>query len=140
VAKAKRLGGKAIVRIDAAAVGFLVAVTPPAYSRSETDTTTMEDTIETFLDADPPKIETMKLECHWDPADAGDLAVETIFFETNPDDRDVSIEIEFRTSLRKYAFTGRILKITPKQVKQKDVMAREIEIRPTSILTKSTVV
>ena len=141
MAKKKLLGYKTIVRIDGAAVGFLMNVTPSAYSREAVDVTVIDDLIQQTLDADPPKIEPIKLTCFWDPADTGDDAFETIFFDTDPDAREVPIELEFQASnpKKKLAFNGRIMKITPAQVSQKDKIAREIEIQPTSKPTKTTV-
>ncbi len=139
--KEKLLGYQTIVRINAVAVGFLMNVTPSAYSREAVDVTVIDDVIQQNLDADPPKIEPIKLTCFWDPADSGDDAIETIFFNASISAREVPIELEFRASnpKKKLAFNGRIMKISPAQVTQKDKIAREIEIQPTSKPVKTTV-
>jgi hypothetical protein len=139
MAKKKRLGHKVRVLIDGAVVGFLKSVTPPELSRSETDVTDISSLITEYVDADPPEIGVVKLTIAWDPADTGDDAIDTVFWSTDPDDREVPVVIEYTSALKKDTFNGRILKITPAQIQQKEMMARDLEIRPTSKPTRSAI-
>lgn len=132
MAKVRQLGHNMKLKIDGAYVGNLINFTPPGASRSEVDTTILEDTIEQFLDTDPPKIDNGSATCQWDPSDTGDAAIDTLFHETDPDDREVEWIIEMPRIAKKITFNARILKLGPQQIAQKTVVTRQIDFRPTT--------
>ncbi len=138
--KKKFLGHTTVIKINAATVGFVRSIRPGELSRSETDVTVLDSTIEEFLDADPPNVGTVVIGTLWDPSDAGDDAIDTIFYDADPDDREKDIVIEYTKTGKKDSFKGRILKITPAQVSSKDAMARDIEIRITTKPARAAIV
>lgn len=134
----KRLGHKAIIKLDGTAIGCVRGFTPPEKARDEVDVTCLGDSIQEFLDADPPNAGMLKLDVIHEPGDTNSQLIDTLFDDTDMDDREGAWTIEWHmfTPLVTDTFSGRVLKLTPAEVKQKDVIARTVEIRLTTPITR----
>jgi hypothetical protein len=134
----KKLGHKGVVKLDGTAIGCIRGFTPAEKSRDEVDVTCFGDAIMEYLDADPPDQGVFKLDVVWEPGDTNSQLIDTLFDDTDPDDREGAFSIEWAMfdPLVTDSFSGRILKITPAEVKQKELIARSIELRLTTAITR----
>lgn len=134
----KRLGHKGVIKLDGTAIGCIRGFTPPEKSRDEVDVTCFGDSLQEFVDADPPNVGMLKLDTIWEPGDTNSELADTLFDEADLEDREGAFTIEWHmfTPLVTDTFSGRILKLTPTEVKQKDVIARSLEIRLTTPITR----
>jgi hypothetical protein len=134
----KRLGHKAVIKLDGTAIGCVRGFTPPEKARDEVDVTCFGESLQEFVDADPPNVGMLKLDVVWEPGDTNSELIDTLFDDTDPDNREGAFTIEWAmfTPLVTDTFSGRILKITPVEVKQKDLIARTLEIRLTTPITR----
>lgn len=97
--KKKRLGHRTKVKIDSIVVGYMKNVKPGGMSRESVNTTTTEDVVEDFLDADPPMMKPITFTMFWDPEDtAGDIAIENIMLNDEMDEREVDLEFQYPVS------------------------------------------
>lgn len=135
----KKLGHKGIVKVDGTAIGCIRGFTPAEKSRDEVDVTCLGDSIMEYLDADPPDQGMFKLDVVWEPGDTNSQLLDTLFDDADADDREAAFTIEWAmfTPLVTDAFSARILKITPSEVKQKEVIARTVELRLTTAITRA---
>ena len=135
----KRLGHKAILKLDGTAIGCVRGFTPPEKSRDEVDVTCFGDTLMEFIDADPPDQGILKIDVAWEPGGTNSELLDTLFDNAAPDSREGAFTIEWQmfTPLVTDTFSGRILKLTPAEVKQKDLIARSLEIRLTTKITRT---
>lgn len=135
----KRLGHKPVFKLDGAALGCIRNITPPEKSRGEVDATCIDDDIEEFLDTDPPNQGMLKLDLVWEPGDTNSELLDTLFDDTDPDDREGAFAMEWAmfSPLVTDTFSGRILKLTPATVESKQVISRQVEIRLTTAVTRT---
>lgn len=97
--KKRRLGHRVKVKVGTVTVGFLKNVKIGGMSREPVSVTTLEDTVEEFLDADPPMMKPITFTMFWDPEDtAGDVAIENIFLNDEMDEREVDLEFQYPVS------------------------------------------
>lgn len=140
----KKLGHKNVVKVDGTAIACLRKFTPPEKARDEVDVTCLGDSIEEFLDADPPKAGMLKLELVWEPGAVNSDLLDTLFDAADADNRDAVFSIEWRafaaTAYKIDTFSGRILKLTPADVESKSVHTRTVEIRLTTAIVRTTAV
>jgi hypothetical protein len=138
----KKLGHKNVVKVDGTIIACLRNFTPPEKARDETDVTCLGDGIEEFLDSDPPKAGILKLDLVWEPGSVNSELLDTLFDAAEADDRDAVYTIEWRafraTAFKIDTFSGRILKLTPAQVESKQVHSRQVEIRQTTPIVRTT--
>ena len=134
----KRLGHKAVIKLDGVAIGCVRGFTPPEKSRDEVDVTCFGEDIQEFVDSDPPNVGIMKLDVAHEPGDTNSELLDTLFDDADPDAREGAWTIEWAmfSPLVTDTFSGRILKLTPVEVKQKDLIARSVEIRLTTKVTR----
>lgn len=135
----KRLGHKAVVKLDGTAIACLRNFTPPAKTREEVEATCFGDAIENYLDSDPPDVGMLSMELVWEPGDTNSELLDTLFDATDPADREGAFTIEWTmfSPLVTDAFSGRILNLTPAQVESKTLMTRSVEIRLTTAITRT---
>ncbi len=134
----KRLGHKAVIKLDGTAIGCVRGFTPPEKSRDEVEVTCLGDSVQEYLDADPPNAGMLKLDVVWEPGDINSQLIDTLFDDPDAEDREGAFTIEWAmfSPLVTDTFSGRVLKLTPTEVKQKDVIARSVEIRLTTPITR----
>ena len=135
----KRLGKGTQVKLGATVLGCLMELEPPGKEREGVDVTCLDDTIEDTLDSDPPKAGTLKFKVAWQPGETNGQLLDTLFDDPDIDDRVGAWSIVWTqyTQAVTWAFSGRIMKLSPEKVEAKGLISRTVEVKLTTGITQT---
>jgi hypothetical protein len=135
----KRLGHRIGIKLDGTAIGCLKTVTPAEKSRGEVDVTCLGDELMEYLDTDPADQGILKFVVVWEPGETNSQLIDTLFDAADSEDREGAFEIDWEMfdPMPTDAFSGRVLKCTPETVESKTAVARAVEVRLTTKITRT---
>jgi hypothetical protein len=149
--KKKRLGHGVKVKVGSTFVGSVRSFKPADITREMVACTDLEDTADDFLDADPPLVGPITFTAGYDPEDTDDTAIDTLMLNDAIDERETTVEFQYRASSTgtaptpstwsyKYLrYTGRLQSISPADTSSKTEWLRTITFQPTALPEKGTV-
>jgi hypothetical protein len=131
----KTAGYGTTVKLGSDTIARVRSITPATLTRDDVEATTLDSTVEDFLAGDPPNVGELLLDLVWKPGATNDELLETAFAgKTNG-----SWTIVWPSSINKTdAFTGYINQLAPAVVESKTVISRQVKIRLTSAITRTT--
>lgn len=132
----KKLGHKAVFKLNGTAIGAVKKFKPPELKREKVNVTTLDDNIEDYLDSEPIDMGEFSLEVYWQPNEAGNEAFETLIKNATAASRVATFVIEYPfTPAITDTFSGRILTLSPNDIVSKEGISRTI----TGVLTSTIV-
>jgi hypothetical protein len=135
----KRLGKGTQVKLGTTVLGCLMEIEPPAKERESVDVTCLDDTVEDYLDSDPPKAGILKFKVAWQPGETNGQLLDTLFDDADMADRVGAFSIVWTqyANAVTWAFSGRILKMTPEKIDRKSMVSRTIEVQLTTAIVQT---
>jgi hypothetical protein len=147
--KRRKLGHGIQVLFNGTAVGLLKSFKPGGASRESVNVTVIDDEVEQFLDADPPMIKPITFTTMHDREDAGDIALDTFFYNDDITEREATVALKVRNAgtgtapaastwtYTTVTYTGRVTDIEEAEITQKGEILRTITLQPTAKPVKS---
>jgi hypothetical protein len=149
MARTKKLGHGCTVSVAGTVFAKVRKFKPNKVSRSKTETTTFDDTVEQFLDSDPPNVGEIEFEAVWDVEDAEEALIDNLMMNDDISERETTVVFKIRKTgtgtppaastwtYTTITYTGRIEEIDPVEVDSKTLFARRIKLFLTGIPVKS---
>jgi hypothetical protein len=149
MARTKKLGHGCTVSINGTAFAKVRKFKPNKVSRAKTETTTFDDSVEQFLDSDPPNVGEIEFEAVWDPEDTEEAAIDGLVLNDDISERETTIAFKIRkTGTGTYpaastwtyttiTYTGRIEEVDPVEIDSMTLFARRVKFFLTGIPVKS---